>query len=319
MEKIECEARIRLLAQHAWDSELQWVHVEAWARNFVGRVVETEEERHHAMFALTRFMYFSKRLLREMLTSLYRDYFRPPIVQRIRRQTRNTTDQSYIDRLYEAELGRTRFIGLGNPAESAAHLLYYFRQVNSLKKDLFVDWFGAFEPVSVGPRIIQHKPRSRHVSRYVFFDDLVGSGDQADKYLGNNLQIIRDNYGPLDIRFLCLFATPAGLARLNRPELFDGKAFCLFDLDDTYKACGASARYFANSPTWFSPAVFAQMADIYGKALQPDMPLGYDDGQLLLGFSHNTPDNTLPIFWDMGIKSPWHAVFPRFNKYYGTI
>jgi hypothetical protein len=98
--------------------------------------------------------------------------------------------------------------------------------------------------------------------------------------------------------------------------MFNGKASCLFELDETYQAFGAHSRYFTNSPPWFSLTDFQSMATHYGNFLTPHFPLGYKDGQLLLGFSHNTPDNTLPIFWFEGRTKPWSPIFIRFDKKY---
>ena len=55
-----------------------------------------------------------------------------------------------------------------------------------------------------------------------------------------------------------------------------------------------------------------------GEQLVPSHPLGYRDGQLLLGFSHNTPDNTLPVFWYEERDGPnWRPMFRRYPKGYG--
>ena len=47
----------------------------------------------------------------------------------------------------------------------------------------------------------------------------------------------------------------------------------------------------------------------YGKMAYPKAPLGFDDGQLLIGFSHNIPDNTVPIIWST--ENEWNGIFPR--------
>jgi hypothetical protein len=206
------------------------------------------------------------------------------------------------------------FIGVGNPAESGAHLLYFFRQVNHLSKDLFADIHEAFAVRTDNVRGEVYEQRNGAVSRYVFFDDLVGSGDQVSIYLKNALRAIRKGTPSVELRFLSLFATSAGIARLNEKQLFDGKAFCLFELDDSYKAFDVSNRYFSGAPSWFATHDFWKIALSYGSALQPLRPLGYKDGQLLLGFSHNTPDNTLPIFWDEGVRNAWNPVFQRYDK-----
>jgi hypothetical protein len=314
MHREECEEKIKDLVIHAWDDEVKWPQIEKWVENFCGTALDEDRERDHGLFALTRFMYFGRRLVRELLRALYRDHFEAPLMQRIRRNYGQSSSGKILRDAYFSELAATRFVGVGNPAESGAHLLYFFRQVNHLPKDLFADIHEAFAVRAGRSGSEIYEQRDGAVSRYVFFDDLVGSGDQVSIYLKNALRAIRQGTPNVELRFLSLFATTAGINRLNEKQLFDGKAFCLFELDDSYKAFDADSRYFAGAPPWFELSDFRQMAFAYGSALQPLRPLGYKDGQLLLGFSHNTPDNTLPIFWDEGTRSAWNPVFQRYDK-----
>lgn len=310
------ESKLRILVEHAWDQEVRWPHIQAWTQNFCGDAFGLTDEQLYGVFVLSRFMYFSKRLVREMLKSLYRDHFEAPLIQRIRRNCGGTKNTALIRSMYKNELAATRFVGVGNPAESGAHLLYYFRQVNYLQKDLFVDFSGAFSPISDASGVIRFKQREVGVTRYIFFDDLVGSGTQASGYLSSTLSRVRAENPTLDLRFMSLFSTSNGLKKMNETKLFDGKAMCIFELDESYKAFDASSRYFSSPPAWFNIGTLKTLAEIYGTKLQPSRPLGYRDGQLLLGFSHNTPDNTLPIFWDEGVLAPWNPVFVRYDKQY---
>lgn len=239
-------------------------------------------------------------------------------MQRIRRNFKNTKDVPLLRKQYQDQLAATRFVGLGNPAESGAHLLYVFRQVNGLPKDYFADLLSAFasKPSRTRAGEIEYKIRDASVNRIVFFDDIVGSGTQARQYLSEELNRIRAGDPNFELSFLSLFATTEGLERLNVPELFDGRATCLFELDSSFRAFSVDARYFADSPAWFNAVDFQAMARQYGASLQPRLPVGYKDGQLLLAFAHNTPDNTLPIFWDQGTRTQWHPIFPRFDKKY---
>lgn len=318
MSLAECESRLRILAAQAWDDEVRWSDITAWAQNFIGSTAHRQDEELHALFALSRFMYFSRRLTREMLKALYRDNFEAPTMQRIRRDLNGSRDASLLRKKYQDQLANTRFVGLGNPAESGAHLLYVFRQVNDLPKDYFADLLSAFasKPSRTRAGEIEYHIRDKSVNRIVFFDDIVGSGTQARLYLLEELKKIRAGDPSFELSFLALFATTEGLEKLNEPELFDGCATCLFELDSSFKAFSGNARYFADSPAWFNAMNFQAMARQYGAGLQPCLPVGYKDGQLLLAFAHNTPDNTLPIFWDQGTRMQWHPVFPRFDKKY---
>ena len=62
-------------------------------------------------------------------------------------------------------------------------------------------------------------------------------------------------------------------------------------------------------------ATLRKVAMIYGELLRPGFPGGWDNNQLLLGFQHNTPDNTLPIMWAEGdANCPWTPAFKRYAK-----
>lgn len=56
------------------------------------------------------------------------------------------------------------------------------------------------------------------------------------------------------------------------------------------------------------------MCQTYGARLWPAFPLGYRDGQLMIGFHHNTPDNTLPVLWFDRPNPPWTPMFRRYHK-----
>jgi len=319
MSRPDLERRLHSLATQAWDDEIRWSEIEAWAENFTGQTSAAAEEQIYALFALTRFTYFGRRLVREMLRSLYRDHFQAPLMQRIRRNLGGTKDTDRIEDIYQRELKSTRFVSVGNPSESSAHLLYYFRQVNHLSKDLFGDFAQVFS-TSISKHgsnaTISLIPQERNVSRIVFFDDFVGSGTQISRYLGHYLPKIRSGTSGIDLRFMSLFSTTQGLSRLNGQSLFDGKSSALFELDDTYKAFNDKSRSLASAPEWFVRDKLEALARHYGRALRPSSPLGYKNGQYLIGFSHNTPNNTLPIFWDEGNKTAWNPIFIRFDKKY---
>ena len=47
----------------------------------------------------------------------------------------------------------------------------------------------------------------------------------------------------------------------------------------------------------------------YGERIAPSMPLGFDDGQYAIAFRHNTPNNSLPIFWSD--RNDWFPIMKR--------
>ena len=71
----------------------------------------------------------------------------------------------------------------------------------------------------------------------------------------------------------------------------------VFELDGTYKCLEADARQFANAPDGIDRLIARKLATTSGSSLWPDHPVGNKDSQLLMGFHHNIPDNSLPIVW----------------------
>lgn len=69
------------------------------------------------------------------------------------------------------------------------------------------------------------------------------------------------------------------------------------------------------APPHIDGKILREMALCYGKLLLPLHPGGFDDNQLLIGFHHNTPDNTLPIIWAEGtVTQAWTPAFRRYPK-----
>src|SRR3546814_11982149 len=69
---------------------------------------------------------------------MFRDLYKYPIVEQIRQELGDSTDEVAIATRFGQELNATRFVGIGNPAESGTHLLYYFRQENYPTRARFI-------------------------------------------------------------------------------------------------------------------------------------------------------------------------------------
>lgn len=302
------------LNSHAWDGDKQWPEIEEWLKNFNGQYCSEEEEQLLALHLLTNFIYFGNSTIREMLKACYQDQFIIPLKQEIRKSLDDSIDLRKIESLLMIEIEKTLFIGSGNPSESGAHLLYFFRQMNELSKEMFSDFYGAFYQDTQSEALIPHLV---NINRYIFFDDLVASGTQITDYLKDRLAKIRQNNPDIKLQFMCLFATTTGLKALNKPEMFNGKANCLFHLDDSYKVFNKESRNFSESkkPSLEELKEFCHCYSTY-LGFSEQHKLGYKDSQLIIGFPYNTPDNTLPIFWYKNLVS-WTPIFTRYNKIYG--
>lgn len=304
-------SKIKVLNETVWEQKVSMQLLDDWLKNF-----HEKEERLHALWLLSQFMYFGSREIRELLGALYRDLVKYPIVASIRKANGNTRDIDLLKRLYDDELQHTRFLGMGNPSESGCHLLYYFRQENRLPKNLFIYTHEIFSRVGTNRTISLRHPE---VKRYIYLDDFCGSGNQASGYSQGVLEDIKGLKSDVELEYFTLFATEHGITQFRQKTGFD-KVDAVFRLDDSYKCFKDKSRYFVDCDPQIKRSIAEKMCSAYGNQLLPNNPLGYEDGQLLLGFYHNTPDNTLPIIWfDEEAGIPWTPIFRRYPKFYGWI
>ncbi|TMK38569.1 MAG: hypothetical protein E6G56_14355 [Actinobacteria bacterium] len=305
------EGKVRVLNDRLWERRING-RLEAWLGNF-----DSADEELQALFLLSQFMYFGDREVRELLRAVYRDLFKYPIVEKVRRDHADTLDCDLLEREFARELSRTRFMGMGNPAESGTHLLYYFRQENHIPKSHFVAETELFDRRLDSPDSRLADP---DIARLVFIDDFCGSGSQASIYSQRLLAVLRDvaqrSRQDLELCYFVLVGDGDGLDRVARETVFD-RVDSVFKLDGSYKCLEPNSRHFAECPQGIGREASRQMAEKHGAKLFPSHPLGYDNGQLLLGFHHNVPDNSLPIMWYDDKPGTWSAILPRYPKIYG--
>ena len=305
---VELRQKIKVLSETIWDGRALNEEVDAWLSNFDEDVVGITSERLHALYLLSRFMYFSSEEIRELLKSVYRDLYKYPIIKAIRKGNSDTRDRELINRTFHQEESETRFLAVGNPSESGSHLLYYFRQENELPKDIFISPHEIFDLTSAEPILANEA-----IKRYVFIDDFCGSGIQATKYLKDLVAKVRQAPGDVTISYFVMFGDDEGLNELRTKTEIDN-CDAVFRLDESYKCFGSNSQYIPDVDINELDWDFAkQMAEKHGLHLWPDYPFGYEGCELLIGFFHNTPDNTLPIIWDE--QPNWKPIFRRYPKF----
>lgn len=305
-------AKIKTLNETVWENRAPEPAITEWLDNFADSNPPAPDERTHALFLLSNFMYFGSRQIRELLKALYRDLYRYPIVKTIRRANHDTLDSGLIEPLFRRELDATRFLGVGNPSESGCHLLYYFRQESSLSKDLFIHTHQVFTRRGGPSPLLLRDPT---VTRYIFIDDFCGSGKQGTEYSRDVVEDIK-RLNPLAfVAYYVLFATRQGISKVRAETAFD-EAKEIYELDPSFQCFSPSSRYFQTPLPDIDRDFCEQMCRAYGaKMLAASHVLGFDDSQLLIGFHHNTPDNTLPIIWyDEPGAVPWKPIFRRYPK-----
>lgn len=312
----ELYSKIKVLNERLWDHRATRPAVEAWLTNFEADLQHAPSEQLHALYILSQFVYFADREVRELLKSLYRDYFRYPIIEQLRGAQNDTLDAAVLEAGFTAELLSTRFLGVGNPAESGTHLLYYFRQENRLSKKRFASFPELFDGPLNNPNVGLLDP---NLARLVFIDDFCGTGSQAVMYSRNTVGLLRETARrsgrSLHISYLVLAACTEGLEHIRSNADFD-VVDAVLPLDDTFKALSPESRHFASSPGNIDRQFARETAGKYGSQLAPNDPLGYKGSELLLGFHHNIPDNTLPIIWWDEDNPPWQPIFRRYRKLY---
>ena len=150
----------------------------------------------------------------------------------------------------------------------------------------------------------------------MFLDDLAASGQQAQEYSADLVEDIRSAKPDCEVWYLTLFATSLALSAIRKLTKFT-RVECVMELDPSFKVFGADSRYFAEQNELLSKDFAEAFCRRYGTALWPAHPLGYRDSQLLIGFRHNVPDNTLPVIWSSDGTPPWTPVFRRYPKLVG--
>ena len=306
--------KIKRLNESLWERRTTRPAVDEWLENFSGSYVSQDKERLHALYLLSKFLFIGHDEVRQLLRSLFQDLVRHPLTVGVRM---NMADKQDFDAIHDGlkdEISKTRFLGIGGAAESGAHLLYEFRHANDLPDFLFIN---SDQVATAG----LSRPKNQNgvhpdVRRLVFMDDFCGSGQQATDFSLDEVSSMRQiaKRGNLDIEiwYLAILATASGLAHTRQYGVFD-RVDTVSELDSSYRVFDNSSQFFTNAPSQIDKVTARMIASFYGQRLWPQHPLGYQDGQLLVGFHHNVPDNTLPIICQSASDPAWTAIFPRVN------
>lgn len=237
---------IQALNTCVWRDRVDTPTIEQWLKEFGTDCQPGTPGRLHALYLLSRFTYFGDQEVRALLRALYRDHFRYPIVTEIRRQAGDTRDEDVLRAGFALELSQTRFLGMGNPSESGAHLLYHYRQENELPTKRFISPHEIFDLTQKEPVLADPK-----ITRYVFIDDFCGSGIQGVRYSRALMQRISEAAEQAGVKpriaYHVLVGTTKGLQRVRTEAKFD-EISCVLERDETFRAFTKASRYFRNPP-----------------------------------------------------------------------
>lgn len=316
------------LSEILWDNKLSRDSIDDWLENF-----NTDDEKNAALFLLSNFIYFNKHSIRLLLVALYRDLYKYPIIESIRRANGGTFDDSIIEPIFENELQTTLFTIVGNISESSSMLSFDFRTENGgLNVDLFTEEVWR-QDVSGN----SYKQR-RFLNRCVFIDDFCGTGQQilTNNEVFDTICRLKRYFPYIKVYYYCLIGTEYGVENVRaRKDMFDDVRAVL-TMDQSFKCFSASPRIFLNNK-FFDKNFVERMCKQYGttlmihflekikKVMAPRHEIkkcaeyhskGFGDSQLLLGMEHNVPDNTLPIIWYGEEPKLWTPIFKRKVKKY---
>jgi hypothetical protein len=310
LQQNEWMRKLKTLNRTVWDNNLTEPSIKGWLDNFKGLNQAVDVERHHSLHLLQQFMFFGAREVRELVRTLYRDLYRYPLLNLIREQNGNTLNSLTIEHAYQRCLACTRFIGVGGPSESGDYIMYLFRTENKISTGSFRHTSDLLIDKGASGKALK-EPNVRY---YVFVDDFSGTGIQARDRLKQVIGDIHQVDKNIQVAYLPLFATSDALSLLRRalPNVY---IRAVMEFDRSYRFFNEDSIYFRSTDAGSVSATTSRsIAEHYGRSIVAQHPLGFYDCQLLIGFAHNVPDNSLPIFWYNERPKDWRAIFPRANK-----
>lgn len=284
-------ARLRRIIKNtsivAWKKQMSDNQIDKWLGNFRGKYFnDVENERKLALWLLAHFSYYTYDDVRVLCRNIFNQYLH------VKLQEYCSCD---LEDAINEIIDNTVFIGLGNDSESGNNILYYFRQENELSKKSF-----KIEPNKIYENI-------------VYVDDVTMSGEQAVDYIkGTNIPA-RNVYAAL------LIATESAVKELTSPDN-KIKTFAAMTLDERDRVFSESTYVFSDKRILDIRLIAQEFCEVYGRLAAQGCgymeyhPLGFKNGQYMIGFEYNIPDNTLPIFWGTG--DGWNPLFKRYPKIY---
>ena len=306
--------KLKSLNELLWEGRANRPVLDQWLDNFTGGCASPEIERQHALYLLSKFLYLGRKEIRELLRSMFRDLVRHPLSVEARTRLTDKNDFPGIHQEFVKELNRTRFTALGSPAESGTHILYEFRQENDLPASAFINLPDLVAPPKDRAGSQWKTPR---IHRLIIIDDFCGTGRQVKKIAETALRPLRqaakNTQVDIEIWYLTLLATTTGITSLQNTKLFD-RVESLSVLDDTYRVFGTDSQCYVDPPDGITKEDAENIMRYYGKLLSKSSPLGYGNCQLLVGFGHNIPNNTLPVIWQKALWPVWQPIFQRWTK-----
>lgn len=196
-------------------------------------------------------------------------------------------------------------VGLGDYGKSGSSLIYFIK-----KTPTFCSNEKRFKVLRHVTKLKQQNVNNDAV--LVLVDDIVGSGKSLDTYYSHNIkhQILKDKI-QIKIVVLCVAYMRDSVAylkgKIQEIEIFGTEYLRAFNSGSS--CFGYRPKMLPIREICYKYGInLCFQYDANTKENVPQ-PLGFNNSQSLIVFSHSSPNNTLPIIWSN--KNGWYPLYPR--------
>lgn len=301
--------KIKLLNELIWENKVKDANIRSWLEGISRSRNLSSDCKESLLCALGNFIYFPDGLIREMLRSLFRDIYKKKIIEDIRKNDSGCFDKKIIASKICNTLEKTKFLGVGNPSESGPHLLYLFRQENKLHTENFISMDQAFHYEMLNGNG-QVRLRDLNIEHYIFIDDFCGSGLQASNRLRDYIATLKYLKPDCFCCYYCLVGMLDGLNVVKSQTSLDAVE-AVIGLDASFKIFSNESKILVDEEDVDRKTTLKAICDDFAQHFGIASPYGFSNGEQLIGFHHNTPDNTVPLFW----WNDWRYLSPVFKRH----
>lgn len=230
--------------------------------------------------------------------------------------------QDLVAKITEHAASKAFYVAVGHPAKSGSHVLYYYRQENLTDSKVKRREKGETAFLSVhdlphaGYLASFDKPKNFYRQhKIILVDDIIGSGKQFKEEFQQLLEFLPFLQEPAfheTVYYVALLALPDGINKIiGKYRQMDGRICIGEELSDRHQAFSDSV-FPIKGESRKAKRLIKQISmnnKLYFDKQGKPRPFGHHDDALLIAFEHNTPNNTLPIFWAK--RKKWTPLFER--------
>lgn len=186
---------------------------------------------------------------------------------------------------------------------SAYDVINYLSEVEKEMDRKGTPMFPSKKTISGGFEFSEYK----HIGTCIILDDICGTGKTLEKFIHKH----KENMKNKKIIILFCVMTTNALKEITRIKEKNKDIDLTVDFFRIEKKISEN-RYLNNTEYNLLEKI---ESSLWGK--RSNYILGYKKSELLVGFTHNIPNNTLSSIWyhdDLGKMKGWSPLFPRYTK-----